>query len=123
MKFFLSIKKKHEPVKCLHCGVSFVPKKPDHKVCTHDCRQAWRKKKRYEDRVTKACDHCGKPFLAKNANHRFCCAACSSVKNVTPAVLKKSVCGDLDEYKQMELNNKGFELWFNKHTGEDKWKL
>jgi len=39
---------------------------------------------------------------------------------VTPDVLKKSVCADMDEYKQMQVNNKGFDLWFNENTGKDK---
>ena len=68
-----------------------------------------------DNRLLINCAQCGEPFLAARSAIMYCSKACSKEVNKEQAMLRKSVCTDMREYRQMKLNNKGFDLWFKEN--------
>lgn len=110
-----SKKKRFAAIECKHCGTRFEPVKPDHVICTRKCRRAWEQENKPDTRVLRNCAQCEEPFLSKNRQNKYCSKNCATIANKDQAMLRKSVCADMREYRQMKLNNKGFDLWFKEN--------
>jgi hypothetical protein len=99
----------HEPMICIECGRTFIPKRADALTCSNKCRQARHrghncalcsKEAKYvlepsetDERVF-LCENCAKPLMASPMRHRAGCpnaAASDTSNNVTDAVTKSSV--------------------------------
>ena len=62
------------------------------------------------------CRHCGKSFAkSAPANGSYCSKQCADMRFKDETTLRKSVCGDMREYRIMKQNNKGFEAWRKVH--------
>lgn len=105
---------------CKVCGTEFVQKKSDHEICSYDCKMDWIKKNRKDNRVESECAQCAKVFLSKSSKHRFCSRDCANEANKDQAFLRRSCCSEMGEYREMQLNNKAFEIWRKAHENDAK---